>query len=345
MIEQPRNRAERQPGAVPLGRVRGVPILIAPSWFITAVLVAVLYGSALRDALPRLHATGAYAAGAAFAVLFGACVLAHEIGHTLVARILQHEVRRIVLFVMGGVSEMDRDPDRPRDALLTAAAGPLVSLVIAGVAYLAEDAAPRDGVAWAMLALLCWSNLVLAAFNLLPGLPLDGGHLLRAALAGCGCAPLTATRIAVWAGRLLAIGIAVAELAVDRSSLGLASGLLCLGLAAYLWAGATQAWKIALLTSRLPAVTVTDLLRPGMFVPADLSVAEALRRAAERGARGLVVVDAADRPDAIVDEALIGAAPPERRPWTTVTQVARRLEPGLTLPTQQYENNKLEPIK
>jgi Zn-dependent protease len=342
VIEQPRSRRGRLSGGIPFGRVWGVPILVAPSWVLTAVLLAAVYGAVLRDAVAGLSATTSYLAASVFALLFSGCVLAHEVGHTVVARALHYDVRRIVLFAMGGVSEMRREPARPRDALLTAGAGPLVSIALGGVAWLARDATAGSGLTSAVLVLLCWSNLVLAAFNLLPGLPLDGGHLLQAALAGCGCPPLTAARIAAWSGRLLAAAVAVGALELGRSPLGLTSGVLSLALAAYLWLGATQEWKLAVLHSRLPAIRVADLLRPGLLVPADLPVAEALRRAAQQGAGGLVVVDAADRPDAIVDEALIGAVPPERRPWLTVAQVARRLEPALLLPTDIDAEELLE---
>jgi CBS domain containing-hemolysin-like protein len=86
------------------------------------------------------------------------------------------------------------------------------------------------------------------------------------------------------------------------------------------------------LLDRLPAVSVGELLRPGVFVADNVSVSEALDRAWRAAARGLVLVDAADRPSAIVDEALIGAVPPERRPWTPVASVSRPLEPGLVIP-------------
>ncbi len=173
---------------------------------------------------------------------------------------------------------------------------------------------------------------MLAAFNLLPGLPLDGGRLLRATVWGFGAAPTTGTRIAGWVGRVVAVGVAVTGLVVDRTSAGFAAGLISLVLAAYLWAGATQSIKLAGLLQRLPALDVQALLRPGLTVAPGTSVAEALDRVWAGHARGIVLLDGADRPSAIVDEARIGAVPPERRPWTPVSEVSRPLEPGLVLP-------------
>jgi Zn-dependent protease len=317
---------------VVLGHIRDVPIVVAPSWLLVAVLLSAVYTPVIDDAVPNMSGSTAYLAGLGFAVLFGLCVLAHELGHTAVSIALGHPVRRVVLFALGGVSEMAGEPDRARDEFLIAASGPLVSLIIAGGAWLGYDASPSGALLTALLGLLCWSNLLLAVFNLLPGLPLDGGRLLRAAVVGCGARPATGTRVAAWTGRVVAIGVAVAGLWADTSSGVVAAAVFTLALAAYLWVAATQALRYAAVLDELPGVSVRDLLRPGMYVPDDVSVAEALRRAWEAQARGLVVLDATARPSAIVDEALIGAVPPDRRPWTPVLAVARPIEPGLVVP-------------
>ncbi len=138
------DRPRRRPGAlVTIARVRGVPILVSPTWILVAVVLTVGYGPIIRDAVPATSAASAYAAAAAFGVLFALCILAHEIGHTLVSRALGYPVRRIVLFLLGGVSEIEGEPSRPRHELLIAAAGPLVSIGIAaaawGGAHLASD--------------------------------------------------------------------------------------------------------------------------------------------------------------------------------------------------------------
>ena len=318
-------------GAV-LGRIRGVPIIVTPSWLIVAVLLAALYAPVIDGAVPNMSRGNSYLAAAGFSLLFGLCVLAHEIGHTAVSLALGHPVRQVVLFALGGASEMASEPERARDELLIAGSGPLVSLLIAGGAWLGYQAAPAGALPTVLLGLLAWSNLLLAAFNLLPGLPLDGGRLLRAAASGLGARPATATRIAAWTGRLLAVGVAASGLLADRSSGPAAAAIFTFALAAYLWFAATQSLRYAALLDRLPAVSVRELLRPGVFVAENASVSEALDRAWQAEARGLVLLDAAERPSAIVDEALIGAVPPDRRPWTPVTSVSRPLEPGLLVP-------------
>jgi Zn-dependent protease/CBS domain-containing protein len=315
-----------------LGRIRGVPVLVAPSWLIVGLLLTVIYGPIVNKAVPSVSGSTAYLAALGFSILFGLCILAHELGHTLVSLALGHPVRRVVLFALGGVSEIEDEPSRPRDELLIAATGPLVSLLIAGAAWIGYDASPAGQLSTALLGLLWWSNLVLAIFNLLPGLPLDGGRLLRATVCAFGVSQVNGTRVAAWAGRVVAVVVAGFGLLADRTSLGFGAGIFSVALAAYLWFGATQSLRVAGLFSKLPEVDVTELLRPGLFVPADLTVAEALRRVWNGNARGIVLVDSSERPSAIVDESLIGGVPPDRRPWTPVVDVARPMEPGLMIP-------------
>ncbi len=320
------------PAGLTLGRVKGVPIVITPSWALIGLLLTLLYGPAIHSAVPDLRSSSAYLAAFGFAVVFFGCVLAHELGHTLVSLRLGYRVRRVVLFALGGLSEVESEPTRARDELLIAGAGPLVSIVITVAAWLGYLSTPTDTLFGVLLALLWSSNLLLAAFNLLPGLPLDGGRLLRAVLAGCGASALTSTRIAAWSGRAVALCVMVAGIVINARTSGITAGLLGFAIGAYLWFGAGQSLQLATVTARLPSIDVQSLVRPGMFVAADVSVAEALRRAWEYHARGLVVLDPAERPGAIVDEAMIAAVPAERRAWTPVATVARRLEPGLILP-------------
>jgi Zn-dependent protease len=317
---------------LPLGRVRGVPIIVTPSWLLIALLLTTVWGPVVRDYVDDIGSGTAYLATFGFTIVFGGCVLAHELAHTLVSLRLGYPVRRVVLFALGGVSEVEEEPSRPRDELLIAAAGPLVSVLISVGAWFGYQASASGALLTALLALLWWSNLLLAVFNLLPGLPLDGGRLLRAAVCAFGASTLTGTRVAAWSGRFVAIGVALAGLLADRSNGAFAASVFSFALALYLWFGAGQSLRLATLSARLPAVTVDRLLRPGMFVAADTSVAEALRRATETHSQGLVVLDAVNEPSAIVDELLVSTVPEERRPWTPITDVARPLEPGLILP-------------
>jgi Zn-dependent protease len=315
-----------------LARIRGVPVVVSPSWLLIGLLLTVVYGPVIDDGVPGLGRNAAYVAALGYAVLFALCILAHELGHTLVSTALGYQVRRVVLFMLGGVSEIEGEPSRARDEVLIAAAGPLVSIGLAAGCFAGEFAVADSTLLDVTLALLAWSNAILAVFNLLPGLPLDGGRLLRASIWGFGASALTGTRIAGWAGRVFAVLIAISGIVADRSSVSVATGIVGLVLAAYLWTGATQAIKLAELMTQLPTVTVADLLRPGLLVPSSITVSDALGRVWSSAARGLVLVDTAERPCAIVDESLIALVAPDRRPWTQISDVARPLDDGLVIP-------------
>ncbi|WP_375499110.1 site-2 protease family protein [uncultured Jatrophihabitans sp.] len=315
-----------------LARVWGVPVVVTPSWLIIAAVLTISYGPIVRDAVPGTSNAVGYLAALGFAVLFALCIVAHELGHTLVSRALKYPVKRITLFLLGGVSEIEGEPRRARDELLISSAGPLVSALVAAVLFGGYAVAPSESLVEALLLLLAWSNAALVVFNLLPGLPLDGGRMLRAAVWGVSGRETRSIKVAGWFGRGVAVLVAITGLVVDRTSAGFAAGLVTLFLAAYLWSGATAAIRVADVQERLPLVRVIDLLRPGLLVPSTVTVDDALRRAWAGNVGGIVLTDSSAQPSAIVDERLISAVPPQRRAWTQVSTVARPLESGMVLP-------------
>jgi Zn-dependent protease/CBS domain-containing protein len=316
-----------------VGGFRGVPVYFAPSWVLIATLITITYNGVIYDLVDGISHSTAYVAAFGFAVLLALSVLAHELGHTAVSLAVGKPVQRVVIFLLGGVSEIDGEIERARDELLIAVAGPLVSLGLAGASGLAHSLVPGGSVAAVLLSLMAWSNLVVAVFNLLPGLPLDGGRALRAAVWRLTRSWMTGTRIAAWGGRVIAVLVAGAAVALDVDGVnrGVGTGVFGVAVGAFIWIGATQALRFAEMQNRLPLLSTRSLLRQGLLVQADVPVAEALRRAEQSNARGLVVIDAAEQPRAIVDEIRLGALPADRRPWVTVSEVARPLEPGMVL--------------
>ena len=330
---------------VQLARVWCVPVVVTPSWLIIAAVLTIGYGPIVRDAVPGTTDAVGYLAALGFSVLFALCIIAHELGHTLVSRALKYPVTRITLFLLGGVSEIEGEPRRARDELLISSAGPLVSAVLAGALFGGYAVAPDDSLAGVLLLLLAWSNAVLVVFNLLPGLPLDGGRMLRAAVWGISGREVPSIKIAGWFGRGVAVLVAITGLVVDRTTAGFVAGLVTLFLAAYLWSGATAALRVADVQQRLPLVRVTDLLRPGLLVPGTTTVDDALRRAWAGNVGGIVLTDSAAQPSAIVDERLIGAVPLQRRAWTQVSAVARPLETGMVLPVDIDSRDLLDRMR
>ncbi len=324
----------RSPSAgLPVGRFFGVPLYLSPSWLLIALLITLTYGGLVTETVEGISPSRAYAVAFAFALLLAASLLAHELGHTAVSLAFGMPVRRVVIFLLGGVSEIESEPTRPVEEYLVAVAGPLVSLVLAAGAAAALPLTEPGSIPRTLVLLVVWSNLAVAVFNLLPGLPLDGGRLVRAGVWRVSGDRLTATRAAAWGGRGVAALVLLGAVATVRpdGALGIGNVLLASLLAAFIWVGATQSLASATVTARMPAIEIASLVRPTLTVPPDLPIAEALRRAWTGGVRALVVVDADGAPRALVSESHVMAVPEGRRPWTTVADVARPLEPGLVL--------------
>lgn len=310
-----------------------MPLYFAPSWVLIATLITVTYNGIVYDVVDGIGRPTSVLVAFAFSLLLAFCVLAHELGHTAVSLVLGQPVTRVVIFLLGGVSEIEGEIRRPRDEVLIALAGPFVSLALAGAAWGGYAAVEDATIPSVLFALLMWSNLVVAVFNLLPGLPLDGGRALRATVWGVTRSRFTGTKIAANTGRVLAVLVAIGSilLNVDGVNWGLGTAIFGLALGAFIWVAATQSLRVAEMQERLPLLSMPRLLRRGLLVHADLPVSEAIRQAGEAHAGGLVVVDSANKPQAIVDERRIGAVPMERRPWVPVSEVARPIEPGLVL--------------
>jgi Zn-dependent protease len=328
-----------------LGRFFGVPVYFAPSWLVIAALLTISYGPFIKDSVPGISASSAYLLAFGYTMLFALCVLAHELGHTAVSLWLRHPVRRVVIFLLGGVSEIAREPDRPRDEFLIAVAGPLVSVILTAAAASGYELVAHDTMLGVLLFLLAWANGVVVVFNVLPGLPLDGGRLLRSLVWALSKSRLTGTRFGAWTGRVLAVAVFALTVIGGGGAVNVGYALLGAVLATYLWFAAGQALKHAELLDRLPDLSLEALLRPGLLVPADLSIDAALRRMWDGRARGLVLVDNLDRPAAIVDEARVNSIEADRRPWVALRDVARPLEDGLVLPRDLSGEELLDAIR
>ncbi|MFL6190750.1 MAG: site-2 protease family protein [Actinomycetes bacterium] len=202
--------------SIRFGRIAGIPV--GASW--SALLIALLFawslgGELLPAQVPGLAPAAYWLAGAAGAGLFLASLLAHEIGHALVARRAGLRVRGITLWLLGGVAQLEDEPASPRDELRVAIVGPAISLALAGVFGVAAAALSVVGAPALLVVVAAWlalGNVALGVFNLLPAAPLDGGRVLRGLLwrrhGNRVRAAVTATRAGVWVGTgLVAYGL------------------------------------------------------------------------------------------------------------------------------------------
>ena len=311
----------------------GIPLRVSPSWFLVAALLTVLFAPVVEDNVPGVGGWS-YAVAAAFAVLLYASVLVHELGHALVARAFGLPVRQITLHLLGGFTEIEQESRKPSEELLIAAAGPALSLAIGfGALPLLIPLEPRT-VSYVLVLQLAAANLLVGVFNLLPGLPLDGGRVLRAVVWGATGRPLTGTRVAAHVGRVMAAGVLALPflLAWWEGGTPTVFGVIWAGLlAVFIWGGASQALRSAQLRERLPGLHARTLTRRALPVHGEVPVAEALRRARAAQAAALVVTDSDDRPLGLVSEAAVNAVPEERRPWVSIGTLSRRIEPALVL--------------
>jgi Zn-dependent protease len=315
------------------GRYFGVPVYFSPSWLLFAAYIVYLWSPVVRDDVPTLSDGASYAVAFGFAVLLGISVLLHELGHTVVSLALGLKVRRIVLMLLGGVSEIEREPERPGQEYLIAIAGPLVSLVLAGVGAACYPRLEPDSVQRFLVWQLMVSNLGVMVFNMLPGLPLDGGRLLRAGVWRLTRSQVTGTKAAAWGGRAIAVVMVLGAIALwyGHRDGGMFSLLLVTLIAIFVWASAGQALRLASLQETVPQLHIADLTRPTLHISTALSVAETIRRAQEAQVGAVVLVDGDQHPRAVVSEASVLTVPDNQRPWTSIADVARPLEPGLTL--------------
>lgn len=343
-------------GGILMGRFFGVPVYVAPSWFLVAALITWVFGGQLDRVLPELGGAR-YLVALFFAVAFYASVLVHELAHTVAALRFDLPVRRIQLQFFGGVSEIEKESETPGREFVLAFVGPLLSLVLAGVFYLAMHGVDPDTVPGVLLAGLMISNLLVAAFNLLPGLPLDGGRMLRAIIWKASGKAMTGTVAAAWTGRVLAIAVLVGlpllsyaggmndggEGATGLDSL--TDALLAAILAAIIWTGAGNSLRVARLREHLPELQARTLTRRALPVSSDTPLSEALRRANEAGARALVVVDGQGTPTAVVREAAIVGVPEHRRPWVAVSGLAQDIKPGMKVSAELAGEDLLDTLR
>ncbi len=306
---------------------------MANSWFLVVGLIAIVMAPRIQRVAPELG-SWAYLAGGAFAVLLYVSVLLHEISHALAARAFKMSVRSINLDFLGGATQIEGEASTPWREFVIAVVGPITSLAIGAAAWLLTNLF-EPGLPGFAVASLAGANLVLGVLNLVPGLPLDGGRVLQSVVWGVTRRRSLGVTVAAWGGRVAAV-VAVLYPALLLPAFGLQPDfvdyLFGFMIGAFLWAGATQALVMARLRSKLPALQARKLARSAIGVPADLPVAEAVRRAQEAHAGSLVVVTSAGQPAGIVNEAAVLSTPPERRPWLPCGDLARRLEDGLSLP-------------
>jgi Zn-dependent protease len=329
----PPPRASRPPGTFRIGTIAGSDVLVSSSWFLVAALIAFVMAPRVDQIEPGLGGWK-YVVGVVIAIVLYLAVLLHEASHALAARHYGFEVHSITLHFLGGVTAIEGEARTPRQEFWIAVVGPVTSLAVGSVAAALWFVTP-DGLLLLTVQVLAGANLLIGVLNLVPGLPLDGGRVLKAAVWRLTGRVDSGVIAAGWGGRITAVVVLMSPVVMPQIS-GYETTLIDLVLASviavFLWTGASQSIAAARIRSRLGEVVARELARRTLAVPDDLPLAEAIRRAREAQAGSIVTVSAAGSPLGVVDESAMRAMPEDRRPWVAVSTVTRTLEEGLRLP-------------
>lgn len=314
-------------GMIRLGRLLGVPVYLSWSWSLIALFVVVMFGPQVARLFPELG-WGAYGIAFLYAVLLLLSVLAHELAHAGSARLFRWPTTEIVLNLWGGHTQFGAFQASPGKSLVTALAGPAANVVLALAGQLLMVTWQPDGVGNLLLGIFTYANWLVAIFNALPGLPLDGGRIVESAVWAVTGNQDRGTIAAGWAGRVIVVALVVAVVVVPllqgrQADIPLIVILVMVGY--FLWTGATEAIRGAQLRLRVPTLTAAQLMHPAVGLPATATVAQVLDRPV--GALA-VLVSPAGVPEAVVDEAALASVRAAEAPVVPAAAVARALSPG-----------------
>lgn len=259
-----------------IGSALGIELRVDPSWLFIAALITGSFTTIFAERDSSLAPALALAFGAGAALMFFCSVLLHEMAHAVMATSRGIPVESITLFLFGGVTRARAESKGARDELVISAVGPAMSLAIgaflAGTSMLPGIDGSTLGNVFAEIARI---NVILAIFNLLPGLPLDGGRVFRAIYWGATGDLVKATRVAARAGRILGFGLVV--LGVLAFVDGLLGGLWFIAIGWFLSRAATASQADVEVRHALDHLGVADLMTSDLIcIPADLKITEAI---------------------------------------------------------------------
>lgn len=260
-----------------IGALRGAPVFIGRSWPVIVVIIVFTFGPQVASLRPDLGG-GGYLVAVVFALLLLLSVLAHEAAHALVAQSRGMRVHQVVADAWGGHTSFDTDDTSPATSALVAVVGPLANAVLAVIGW-AVLQLQGDGSAVArfdpvsvpnlLLSAFVWANGFVAIFNLLPGLPLDGGFLVSSAVWAATGSRSRGLVVAGWCGRVvavLAVLWAIGLPLVQGRQPSLITAVWAALIGSFLWFGAGSAIARGKAEKVLGAVRVEQLLRPVVLV-------------------------------------------------------------------------------
>ena len=318
--------------SIRLGRAFGIEVGLHYSWFLIALLIVMSLSDQFQHSHPEWGAGVIWTTALMTALLFFAALLAHEFSHALVAKSRGLTTRAITLFALGGVAQIEKEPQDPKTEFWVGIAGPFTSAIIGlislGLAWLTGwryHATPATPLA-SMLVWLGYINLMLAAFNMIPGFPLDGGRILRAILWWSTRDGVRATRLAARAGQLVAFGFIA--LGIFRFFAGEGVGGLWIAFIGwFLMQAAGSSYSTVRLTADLKNVVVGDVMtRDCTAVDGNLNVQNFVDNELLRSGRRCFVVEQNGAIVGLVTPHEIKDLDRQRWPYTTLYDIMRSID-------------------
>lgn len=326
-----------------VGTLFGIPLYIDRSWFLILLLITSIDANdpMVRALVPSVAL--AWLTGFVMAMLLFASVLLHELGHSLVAKAQGINVKSITLFLFGGVASIERESENPLDAFAVAIAGPLVSITLFGICWSISHSVAESSLWHFFTADIARLNLVLALFNLIPGLPLDGGQMFKAVVWKITGDRFRGVRYAAASGKFLgttaiALGVLAALL------IGEAGGLWMALIGWFILRNANAYERLTDLQSVLLSLTAQDVMTQDFrvvnahlnlleftekYLLSQLNHPQAIYASSEGRYRGLV------RPTALKMV--------ERSQWET-TELMTLVEPLSAIESLTEKNNLVDVI-
>ncbi|GAA3524598.1 hypothetical protein AFL01nite_14920 [Aeromicrobium flavum] len=277
-----------------VARIAGADIRVRPSLLLMGVILVIVFA-------PQFESLGAgpnpYLTAVVFVLSLYVSVFLHELAHLAAARWFGMRVPMVELHLLGGETHIEGDSRHPWQELATSIVGPLASLVIGMAALWGAQAS--DGATRSVLWSVGFINVLIAIFNMLPGLPLDGGRVLRALIWALTGSEAKGVRIAGWIGRLAALALVAISVAMmfGEDTFAIGRALLLLAVALFLWQGASYALKQGVVLARLGSLTAQGLMReeepPVGAVPISVELAgrDLLVAMAENPSNAYALVD------------------------------------------------------
>jgi Zn-dependent protease len=319
-------------GRVQIARLLGIPVYVHFSWVVIfALIVWTLATGYFPSVDPDGPARSYWAKGFVAALLFFVSILLHELGHAVVALHRGIGIRSITLFIFGGVADLERDPQDGRTEFVVAAAGLVVSVVLAVLFYAAAALLPIGDGGRAVARYLAVMNVGLTLFNLVPAFPLDGGRLLRGLLWG-RAGKVRATRLAARAGTLFAYFLIGSGVLSVLTGSGMA-GVWYVLIGWFLKDASAGAYRMARVDEALRGLTVRDAMVTVVeTLPGQISLAEAAREHFIRTGYGGYPVTRGDAVVGLIALRDILARPAAERENTSVQSAMHPLDQRTMIP-------------